>query len=163
MNKKVIIVGSSRKNGNTTMIVDTIAQQYDVDVINLGDYNFSYYDYESKNKNDDFLPLMKRIIEKYETLIFATPIYWYSMSGVMKVFFDRFSDLIRIEKDWGRRLRGKEFGVISNSHDFEKDLDYNFYLPFQKSAEYLGMSYVGQKHFNADASEELEKIEIDFI
>ena len=163
MEKTVIIVGSSRKNGNTTAVAEAIAQQYDFSIVNLGDYNFSYYDYESLNITDDFLPLMKEIIQKYDTLIFATPIYWYSMSGVMKVFFDRFSDLIRIEKDWGRKLRDKKMAVISNSHDFEKDLDYNFYIPFVKSAEYLGMQYLGNKHFNADAPEELEKIELAFL
>lgn len=161
--KAVIIIGSSRKNGNTTTIVDAIAKQYNVEVVNLSDYEFSYYDYESKNRNDDFLPLVKNIIEKYDTLIFATPIYWYSMSGIMKVFFDRLSDLIRIEKDWGRKLRGKNMAVVSNSHDFENELDYNFYLPFQKSAEYLGMNYLGNKHFNADVPEELHKIEISFL
>ena len=162
MEKTVIIVGSSRKNGNTTRIVDAIAKQCNAEVVNLSDYNFSYYDYENKNIDDDFLPLMKEIIDKYDTLIFATPIYWYSMSGIMKVFFDRFSDLIRIEKDWGRKLRGKKMAVISNSHDSENELDYNFYIPFVKSAEYLGMQYLGNKHFNVDVPEELEKIELGF-
>jgi multimeric flavodoxin WrbA len=106
---------------------------------------------------------MKEIIEKYDTLIFATPIYWYSMSGIMKVFFDRFSDLIRIEKDWGRKLRGKKMAVISNSHDFENDLEYDFYIPFRKSAEYLGMKYIGNKHFNADFLEKKDTIEISFL
>lgn len=156
MGKAVIIIGSSRKNGNTTKIGEAIALKYQVNVVNLSDYKFSYYDYESKNVSDDFLPLIKEIITEYETLIFATPIYWYSMSGIMKVFFDRFSDLIRIEKDWGRKLRGKKMAVISNSHDFEKDLDYNFYIPFQKSAEYLGMEYIGNKHFNVDTEEQIE-------
>ena len=163
MGNQVIIVGSSRKNGNTSTIVSAVAKQFEADVVNLSDYDFSYYDYENKNINDDFLPLMKEIIEKYDTIIFATPIYWYSMSGIMKVFFDRFSDLIRIEKDWGRKLRGKNMAVISNSHDSEIDLDYNFYIPFQKSAEYLGMQYLGNKHFNADVPEELNKIELGFI
>lgn len=160
-NSKVIIVGSSRKNGNTTKIIEAIAKQFEIDVINLSDYQFSYYDYESKNREDDFLPLMKSLISNYETLIFATPIYWYSMSGIMKVFFDRFSDLIRIEKNIGRQLRGKEFGVISNSHDDE--IDYDFYLPFRKSAEYLGMKYIGNEHFNADKFIETDKIKLDFI
>jgi len=159
--RKVIILGSSRSNGNTTRIVDEIASQFDIDVVNLKNYNFSYYDYESKNREDDFLPLIKEIIEKYDTLIFATPIYWYSMSGIMKVFFDRFSDLIRIEKETGRKLRGKKFAVISNSHDDE--LDYDFYLPFRMSAEYLGMEYLGEKHFNADNPEQTNKIELAFI
>ena len=160
-NKKVIIVGSSRNKGNTTKIVAGIANQFNVDVINLNDYQFSYYDYESKNREDDFLPLIKSIIEKYDTLIFATPIYWYSMSGIMKVFFDRFSDLIRIEKETGRKLRGKNFAVISNSHDNE--IDFDFYIPFRKSAEYLGMNYLGNKHFNADKFDTNNKIELHFI
>lgn len=160
-NRKVIIIGSSRSHGNTTRIVGEIANHFNIDVVNLNNYKFSYYDYESKNREDDFLPLIKSIIEKYDTLIFATPIYWYSMSGIMKVFFDRFSDLIRIEKETGRKLRGKKFAVISNSHD--SGIDYDFYIPFRKSAEYLGMEYLGNNHFNADKLEGLDKTELAFI
>jgi len=160
-NKRVIIVGSSRANGNTVKIVESIAEQFNFDIVILSEYNISYYDYESKNRDDDFIPLIKNIVEKYDTLIFATPVYWYSMSGIMKVFFDRFSDLVRIEKETGRKLRGKKMYIISNSHDDE--LDYNFYTPFQKSAEYLGMNYLGNKHFNADQSDKLDSIKLDFI
>ena len=161
MNKSVIIVGSSRKNGNTARIAHDVSKQFNIDVINLSDYNFSYYDYESKNRNDDFFELAKDIIENYNTLIFATPVYWYSMSGIMKVFFDRFSDLIRIEKETGRKLRGKKMAVISNSHDTE--LDFDFYVPFKKSAAYLGMVYLGEKHFNADYIDKTKKLELAFI
>jgi multimeric flavodoxin WrbA len=160
-NKKVIIVGSSRSNGNTAKIANEIAIQFNIDVINLNDYQFSYYDYESKNIDDDFLPLIKSIIENYNTLIFATPIYWYSMSGILKVFFDRFSDLLRIEKETGRKFRGKNFAVISNSHDDEIDSD--FYIPFRKSADYLGVNYIGDSHFNADQFNPTDKIELGFI
>lgn len=160
-NKKVIILGSSRKNGNTTRIVDEISKEHNIDVVNLSDYNISYYDYESKNIEDDFLPLIKRIIENHDTFIFATPIYWYNMSGIMKVFFDRFSDLIRIEKETGRKLRGKKIGVISNSHDNE--IEESFYIPFKKTADYLGMEYLGHAHFNANILNQQTKIELTFI
>ncbi|MEO8237132.1 MAG: NAD(P)H-dependent oxidoreductase [Flavobacterium sp.] len=160
-NKTVIILGSSRKNGNTTKLVDQISKETAIEVIDLSDYNISYYDYESKNKEDDFLPLIKGIIEKYDTLIFATPIYWYNMSGIMKVFFDRFSDLIRIEKETGRKLRGKKIAVISNSHDNE--IEESFYIPFKKSADYLGMEYLGHAHFNANVLDQTTKIELTFI
>ncbi|WP_291150936.1 flavodoxin family protein [Flavobacterium sp. UBA7680] len=159
--RKVIILGSSRKNGNTTKIVDEISKDTGIDVIDLSDYNISYYDYESKNREDDFLPLIRRILEQYDTLIFATPIYWYNMSGIMKVFFDRFSDLIRIEKETGRKLRGKKIGVISNSHDDE--IEDSFYIPFKKSADYLGMEYLGHAHFNANILNQTTKIELTFI
>ncbi|MRX69570.1 Multimeric flavodoxin WrbA [Flavobacterium resistens] len=160
-NKKVIILGSSRKNGNTTKIVDEISKEHHFDVVNLSDYNISYYDYESKNIDDDFLPLIRRILEEYDTLIFATPVYWYNMSGIMKVFFDRISDLIRIEKETGRKLRGKKIGVITNSHDNE--IEDSFYIPFQKSADYLGMEYLGHAHFNANILNQQTKIELTFI
>ena len=160
-NKKIIILGSSRKNGNTTKIVDEIAKEHHIDVVNLSDYNISYYDYESKNIEDDFLPLIKKIIENHDTFIFATPIYWYNMSGIMKVFFDRFSDLIRIEKETGRKLRGKKIGVISNSHDNE--IEESFYIPFKKTADYLGMEYLGHAHFNANILNQTTKIELTFI
>ena len=157
--KKVIIKGSSRSDGNTTRIVNAIAKQEDITIIDLNDYNISYYDYESKNRDDDFLPLIRKIIDSYEIFIFATPIYWYSMSGVMKVFLDRFSDLITIEKETGRKLRGKKVAVLSNSPD--KEIDYDFYMPFRKSSGYLGMEYLGHKHFDAKSPE--ETINISFI
>lgn len=160
-NKAVIIVGSSRKKGNTTRIVDAIEEQYDVEVVNLSDYEFSYYDYEAQNRNDDFFSLIKRVIEHYDVLVFATPVYWYTMSGVMKVFFDRFSDLIRIEKETGRKLRGKSMAVLSNSHDSE--IEDTFYLPFKKSADYLGMQYLGNVHYNADIKEETINKKISFL
>lgn len=70
-------------------------------------------DYEHQNSNDDYLKLMKEIIKKYDTLIFTLPIYWYSMSGIMKVFFDRIADLLTFEKELGRQLRGKKMAGIS--------------------------------------------------
>jgi len=157
-NNKVIILGSSRSKGNTAKVASIISEKHKIDVIDLNDYSISYYDYESKNLGDDFLSLIKSIIAKYDTLIFATPVYWYNMSGIMKVFFDRFSDLIRIEKETGRKLRGKNMFVISNSHDDK--IDKSFYIPFQKSAEYLGMNYTGELHFNANKINELNNIEI---
>nr|WP_315252368.1 NAD(P)H-dependent oxidoreductase [uncultured Flavobacterium sp.] len=155
-NNKVIIVGSSRSKGNTSKIAEKISIQINADIIDLRDYSISYYDYESTNIGDDFLPLIKSILEKYDTLIFATPIYWYNMSGIMKVFFDRFSDLIRIEKETGRMLRGKNMFVISNSDDDK--LDYDFYLPFRLSADYLGMKYLGGKHFSYQTMKDQEHI-----
>lgn len=160
-NKTVIIVGSSRALGNTNRITKEIASKFGFDIINLSDYSFTYYDYESNNLNDDFLPLIKKIINNYDTLIFATPVYWYSMSGIMKVFFDRFSDLIRIEKETGRKFRGKKMAVLSNSH--QSVIEDEFYIPFRKSANYLGMEYIGQHHFNADHKNEITTIELAFI
>ena len=142
--KKVLIVGSSRNDGDTANLAKQLIEKSEWDLINLNDYEFSYFDYEHKNRNDDYLNLMRKIVEKYETLIFLTPVYWYSMSGILKVFFDRFTDLLTIEKELGRKLRGNKMAVMSCS--IGENLGENFWLPFSETAKYLGMEYIGNSH-----------------
>ena len=142
--RKLIILGSSRSDGDTKKITNHLQSKQDMDIINLQDYKISYYDYKHENKDDDFIPLMRKIIANYDTFIFATPIYWYSMSAIMKTFFDRISDLLTIEKELGRKLRGKSMAMISCSgHD---DRDPQFGKPFTLTADYLGMEYLGDVH-----------------
>ncbi|WP_375559515.1 flavodoxin family protein [Bernardetia sp. OM2101] len=152
----LIIQGSARKNGNTNKIANYIQEKTDCDFIDLKNYTISNYDYDSRNKNDDFLPLMREIVE-YDLIIFATPIYWYSMSGIMKTFFDRITDCLKIDKDTGRKLRGKSMAMVSCGSDEEiKD---GFEMPFRESANYLGMTYKGSVHTWSDGeiSEEVTK------
>ncbi|UKJ08754.1 flavodoxin family protein [Solitalea lacus] len=160
--KKLIILGSSRKNGNTQKAVDILNSLSGFDILDLGDFNISQYDYEHKNNKDDYLKLMHRIIDNYDTLVFATPVYWYSMSGVMKVFFDRFTDLLDNEKELGRKLRNKNMAVLSSS--IGDHLGENFWLPFIETAKYLGMNYIGNVHTitDQDPTEELMKF-VDLI
>ena len=142
--KKLTILGSSRGDGNSRKIADYVTNGKDIDLINLQDYNISYFDYEHSNRDDDFITLMQKIIANYDTLIFVTPIYWYSMSAVMKTFFDRISDLLKIEKELGRKLRTKSMAMISCSgHDERHE---GFEKPFELSANYLGMNYLGDAH-----------------
>ncbi len=142
--KKVLIVGSSRSDGDTVKFAKKLVKKSKFDLVDLNNYEFSYFDYEHKNRDDDYLYLMHRIVSEYETLIFATPVYWYSMSGIMKVFFDRLTDLLTIEKELGRKLRGKKMAVISCSTG--ENLGEDFWLPFKYSARYLGMDYLGNTH-----------------
>ena len=140
----VIILGSSRSHGETRQVCDFIVEKTGFDLIDLNQFDFSYYDYEHRNAGDDFLPLMERIIEKYDHIYLATPEYWYTMSAVMKNFLDRLSDLLTIRKDLGRRLRGRAMGLISCAgHDVLKP---GFEMPFEESAKYLGMKYLGHLH-----------------
>lgn len=144
MNKTVIIQGSSRSVGDTSKIVNYITSNNTFGVIDLYTKNIGHYDYEYKNQDDDFIELITNIVNTYDTIIFATPVYWYTMSGILKVFFDRISDLIRIHKDTGRQLRGKNMAMISiTNHD---DLIDGFSMPFVESANYLGMNYLGDIH-----------------
>jgi multimeric flavodoxin WrbA len=66
------------------------------------------------------------------------------MSGTMKIFFDRLTDCLQIEKETGRKLRGKTMAMISCGSDAE--IKPGFEMPFRESANYLGMKYVGEIH-----------------
>lgn len=144
MNKTIILQGSSKSNGDTNTIVNYLNTDNQFDVIDLKTKNIGPFEYDFKNSNDDFLPLMEEIIEKYDTIIFATPVYWYSMSGTMKLFFDRLSDLLHYKKELGRKLRGKNMAMISCSNS--NDLKDGFTMPFIESANYLGMNYLDDVH-----------------
>ena len=144
MNSTVIIQGSARSNGDTHTIVNELNKNNQFDVIDLKTKNIGHYEYDYSNAEDDFLPLMKEVIAKYDTIIFATPVYWYSMSGILKAFFDRISDLLHYKKDLGRQLRGKNMAMISNNN--YDDLKEGFNMPFKESATYLGMNYLGDVH-----------------
>jgi len=152
--KNVIITGSSRNDGDTKTLTNELIKKSNWDLIDLNDYNIGFYDYKHNYENDDYLMLMRKIIDKYDTLIFATPVYWYSMSGIMKVFFDRITDLLEIEKDLGRKLRGKNMAAISCS--IGNNLGHIFWLPFSETADYLGMKYLGSLHTIAGEINELE-------
>ncbi len=153
MNTTVIIQGSSKSNGNTNRIVRYLNKNNDFDIIDLKTKSIGYFEYDFSNANDDFIPLMETIIKKYDTIIFATPVYWYSMSGTLKTFFDRFSDLLHYKKELGRQMRDKNMAMISNSG--ANDLKNGFTMPFIESANYLGMNYLGDAHtwFTQDGSE----------
>jgi len=157
----IIILGSSRNDGDTAKVVNKLVEKSNWDLIDLNTYDFSYFDYAHENSDDDYIPLMRNIIKTYDTLVFATPVYWYSMSGIMKVFFDRFTDLLVIEKELGRKLRGKNMAALSCSN--HANPGEFFWLPFSESAKYLGMNYLGNVHAIIDdnklSDDEVKRIE----
>ncbi len=131
--------------GNTRVIVDYYMNiNKDTTLFDLNNYQIGYYDYDFKNATDDFMDLYINLLE-YDTLIFATPIYWYTMSAQMKTFFDRISDMLHGEnKPLGRLLRGKNMAAISCGSDSK--IFEGFDMPFRESANYLGMYYEGHIH-----------------
>ncbi|HMW40316.1 MAG: flavodoxin family protein [Saprospiraceae bacterium] len=154
MKKGVIILGSSNSHGETYKLCNSIQQYTHFPIIDLRTKNILPFDYEFKNQEDDFLNTFRTIVDNYELIIFATPVYWYAMSGTMKIFFDRFSDCLKRHKELGRKLRGKQMALLSVGSD--KEIKEGFTMPFVETANYLGMHYITNTHLSEDATE-LEK------
>lgn len=141
----IALFSSSRRNGNTGQLIDRIARELDIEVIDLAALDISSYDYEHRNRSDDFEPLMRRLLE-FEQLIFASPVYWYSVTAAMKMFLDRLSDYLDIPEllTVGRRMRGKRAYIACTSICNEAPA--SFVNTLVDTFDYLGMNYGGIAH-----------------
>lgn len=152
MHNPIVILGSSNSFGHTRKAVLQVIGKEELPLIDLNTIKISNYDYLAQNKNDDFIPLIERIIAHHDTIILATPIYWYTMSAIMKTFIDRWNDLCTIRKDLGRKLNGKKLFVIAsfggaNTQGFED--------VFKQTCEYMDIKYLGTSFIcsNPDSQE----------
>ncbi len=143
----IALFSSSRRNGNTGELVDRIAKDLDIEVVDLAKQNISAYDYEYRNRNDDFELLMKRVLA-FDQIVFATPVYWYAVSPTMKVFLDRISDYLDLPEllNDGRRLRGKQAYVVCTS--IYDEAPASFMNALLDTFNYLGMCFGGVAHAN---------------
>jgi multimeric flavodoxin WrbA len=135
-----IILGSARNQGNTHRLAQRVAHDIQATLFNLADYDITPYDYAHHNRGDDFLPLMKQVL-RFDRIVLASPVYWYSPSSSMKVFLDRLSDLMTIEKDMGRQMRKKSAALLATGCDLRAPPCFEDI--FQRTYSYLGIAYQG--------------------
>ena len=151
--KTIVIQASARSNGNTNAVISHFRKLFKCDFIDLKIKNIEPYNYEHNYPDDDFISIMKSLIN-YDIIIFASPVYWYTMSGQLKIFLDRITDCLKIEKEIGRKLKGKQMAVIACGSKPQKIS--SFFSPFISISNYLGMKYIGHIHTWAN-SESLDK------
>lgn len=92
----MIIAGSARSDGNTALIARQLKNLLGdrAALVDLNGRRIEPFRYGASLERDDFAAIARAMATARET-IFVTPVYWYAMSGVMKTFFDRFTDLLR--------------------------------------------------------------------
>lgn len=141
MNRKpLVILGSARKESNTRKLINLIFSEIDIELIDLLDYYLQPYNYEGNYSKDDRFVEICNAILNHNKIVFATPVYWYSMSGIMKVFFDRLTDIITIHKDIRLEMKGKNVFLISTGS--EDSLPSGFENPFRLTSKYLNMNFI---------------------
>jgi multimeric flavodoxin WrbA/RimJ/RimL family protein N-acetyltransferase len=133
----IIIFGSSRSDGDTLQAIKTVIQDQPIPIVDLRNLSIACYDYNYENTKDDFIPLAEKMV-RHNPIILATPVYWYTMSATMKTFIDRWSELLDIRKDIGRRLTNKELYVITS---YGTDMPKGFEDAFSQTCNYLDMQY----------------------
>lgn len=145
----IALFASSRRHGNTGAILDKIAADLRFETVDLAECNVTPYDYAHANRADGFEPLMRKILG-HDQIVFAAPVYWYSVPPQMKSFIDRLTDLLEIPdlREKGRQLRGKRAFVVATSGIDE--ISPAFISMFRDTFAYLSMQYCGHLHINCD-------------
>lgn len=137
----LVVLASARKQSDTRAFVTRVFPGADYELIDLLDYSISPYSYENDYPDNDQFPKIIEAILSHNAVVFATPVYWYAMSGIMKTFFDRLTDLVTVKKHLGRQLRGKSAFLIAVGAD--EELPGGFEIPFKLTSGYLDMKYQG--------------------
>jgi multimeric flavodoxin WrbA len=136
----LVILGSARPDGETRRAVDIAFAPGAVDLVLLPDFTIGGYDYKHFNTDDAFGGIAQKMAEA-DKIVFATPVYWYTMSAPLKIFFDRLTDLTENLKSLGKNLAGKQVWVIASGTD--ATLPEGFEVPFARTAGYFNMTYRG--------------------
>jgi len=148
----LLLQASARPDGDTYHVAKKLAAQLNAEHLDLLDFTIAPFNYKQHYpEGDDFIRLIEDHVLCHDQIIFASPVYWYSMSGPLKIFFDRLSDLLKSRKELGRQLRGKRFSVLSVCND--ETYYPSFFTAFRLSADYLGMAYGPEWHGWLDEGE----------
>lgn len=122
MSKKVLIVaGSPRKNGNSDLLAQQFAkgsqeEGHEVETVYLREYKLNYClgcqtcgktgVCVQKDRMSEIIPKMQAA----DVIVLASPVYFYSVSGQMKVFLDRTVPLFG-------RMEGKVLYYLATGQD----------------------------------------------
>ena len=147
-----ILVGSARTNGNTMQIVDLLRQtlQNKVSVHDLKALNINGFDYDNSFKEDDFLSTLDDVLDA-DVVIFATPIYWYTLSSQLKQFVERLSDITLFYPDLLPRFRGKRgFLLMTGASD---EVPEGMTVAIEKTCTHLQMKYTDSLYIQFEDQE----------
>ncbi|MCY8516998.1 flavodoxin family protein [Bacillus atrophaeus] len=145
-----VINGGTRPGGNTELLTEKAVQGLAADNINLRDYRIEPIEDLRHTQGgfqaaaDDYDSIIERILPN-DILIFATPIYWYGMSGTLKNFVDRWSQTMRDPNycDFKTRMSAKMAYVIAVGGDEPTRKGLPLIQQFEYIFDFMGISFGG--------------------
>lgn len=170
MNKPNVIIalGSPRKKGNTVLLAEECVKGIkaaggSAEILFLQDMNIkpcTACEYCKKASAKRFCKLEDDMEAQYRKLmdaaavVFASPVYWFTMTAQTKLFLDRFYALER--KD-GNKLAGKRIGILMayGGEDAFESGAVNAFRTFQDSFGYIGAEITGIVHGSANKAGEI--------
>ncbi|MED3552975.1 flavodoxin family protein [Cytobacillus praedii] len=157
-----VLDGGTRPNGNTEILTNHAIQGINAEIIYLKDYqihpiiDMRHSPEGFQDRNDDYNSIIDRILP-HEILIFSTPIYWYSMSGIMKNFIDRWSQTLRDPNypDFKRKMAAKKAFVFAVGGDDPTIKGLPMIQQFKYIFDFVGMEFAGYIIGNGNKPEDI--------
>jgi len=160
MNKALVISSSPRRDGNSSLLAQSAFDGLkdagiDAEFVYLADYlsHFLQDQKTLKKQNGEYLyddNYKELFVEKFlqsEGVIFATPLYWYSMSAQLKAFFDRsftFLSGSHPQSDtYVEQCCGKKLGLLISSEETYPMSALGIIQPIQEFSRYTRSTFVG--------------------
>lgn len=147
--KILVLQGSSRENGNTEQLSQLVLQGIPHTQIHLREKNIraihdQRHDPEGFTAVDDDYDAIVEAVLEHDVIVFATPIYWYGMSGFMKDFVDRWSQSLRDKRySFKQALAQKQAFVITTGGDDPRVKGLPLIQQFQYIFGFVGMPFAG--------------------
>lgn len=153
MGKKItVITGSPRKNGNSMKMVAAFVQAAEagghmVTQINAADLKLQgcracetcYRTGKPCSFDDDFNAIAPKILEA-DAVVFAMPVYWYSMPSQIKAVIDKlFSFVVG-----GMDIAGKQCALISCCEEDDMSVLDGVRVPYERTAALIKWKSVGE-------------------
>lgn len=153
MSKKIVVItGSPRKNGNSTKMAEAFIRaaeakgctvtRFDAAFMNLGGCHACQTCFKNGRActfDDDFNKAAPSI-EEADAVVFAMPVYWYSIPSQIKCIIDKLYSFCVAEKPVG----GKKCAVISCCEENDMTVLDGVRKPIERSAALLGWTMAGE-------------------
>ena len=153
--KVVAFIGSPRKGGNTDGLVDEIlagaAQAgHQTEKVYLTDYGLTPIDPvygEELDWTDSRQGPANELIDKMvaaDVVVLGSPVYWFNISGLMKLFIDRWALYQRGEQRLRDLTAGKRMVIALAMADSSDSYIEAVLAPLRYATKWLKMEWAGQ-------------------
>jgi multimeric flavodoxin WrbA len=164
----LFVLGSARADGNTELLARTAAEQLPADVeqrwISLAEHPLP--DFQDLRRDSDHVrppadtstALLLEATLAATDIVIASPLYWYSVSGLTKRYLDHWSGWLRTPGlDFKAAMAGRTLWGVAALADREPSVADPLIGTLNNSAAYLGMRFGGVLLGNGSARGDIRK------
>ena len=140
----LFINGSPNKNGNTAALAEELLKGKSYETLNLTDLIIGSF---GQNLENDGLDDVIGAMEKADTIVIGSPLYWHNICGSVRNVLDRFYGRVENGGLSGRKL----FFVFQGASPEKWMLEAGEYT-MKRFAQLYGMTYGGMATNRAEAA-----------